>query len=180
MVCYELKLNSIKEIEEYFENEKELYDMAKLICKHIGVRYDSLTAVVDNYVSNWVSLGYDKETLVTLSNYCFLRAIRSLDGLNTLILKFYKLGLIDIEEINTYISELNDVDAKIKKILTSLGLERSVIQQDRNFYNTWVTDWNINDELIEYACNLGIENAFIQEGETQEESFIPDFNKNGV
>ena len=32
------------------------------------------------------------------------------------------------------------------------------------------------DELINYALDLGIENAFIQEGETQNESFIPDFD----
>lgn len=31
------------------------------------------------------------------------------------------------------------------------------------------------DDLINYACDLGICNAFIQEGETQKESFIPDF-----
>ena len=33
------------------------------------------------------------------------------------------------------------------------------------------------DELINYALDLGIKNAFIQEGETQDESFIPDFDK---
>lgn len=32
------------------------------------------------------------------------------------------------------------------------------------------------DELINYAYDLGIRNAFIQEGDTQEESFIPDFD----
>lgn len=32
------------------------------------------------------------------------------------------------------------------------------------------------DKLINYACDLGIKNAFIQEGETCKESFIPDFN----
>jgi len=31
------------------------------------------------------------------------------------------------------------------------------------------------DELVDYAYDLGIRNAFIQEGETQKESFIPDF-----
>lgn len=31
------------------------------------------------------------------------------------------------------------------------------------------------DELINYACDLGITNAYIQEGETCKESFIPDF-----
>ena len=32
------------------------------------------------------------------------------------------------------------------------------------------------DNLINYAYDLGIRNAFIQEGETQSESFIPDFD----
>jgi putative pyruvate formate lyase activating enzyme len=32
------------------------------------------------------------------------------------------------------------------------------------------------DELINYALDIGVKNAFIQEGETQSESFIPDFN----
>ena len=32
------------------------------------------------------------------------------------------------------------------------------------------------DELIDYAYDLGVRNAFIQEGSTQDESFIPDFD----
>lgn len=36
------------------------------------------------------------------------------------------------------------------------------------------------DALTDYAIELGIEQGFIQEGETAEESFIPDFNCEGV
>ena len=36
------------------------------------------------------------------------------------------------------------------------------------------------DELVDYAVDIGIENAFIQEGGTQEESFIPPFDMEGV
>ena len=32
------------------------------------------------------------------------------------------------------------------------------------------------DSLVNYAYDLGVRNAFIQEGETQDESFIPDFD----
>ena len=32
------------------------------------------------------------------------------------------------------------------------------------------------DEVIKYALSLGVTNAFIQEGETADDSFIPDFN----
>jgi putative pyruvate formate lyase activating enzyme len=36
------------------------------------------------------------------------------------------------------------------------------------------------DELVDYAIELGVENGFIQEGETASESFIPDFTCEGV
>ena len=36
------------------------------------------------------------------------------------------------------------------------------------------------DELVDYAVDLGIEDAYIQEGGTQEESFIPPFDLEGV
>lgn len=36
------------------------------------------------------------------------------------------------------------------------------------------------DEVVEYAVSLGVKNGFIQEGETASESFIPEFNGEGV
>ena len=36
------------------------------------------------------------------------------------------------------------------------------------------------ERVIDYMCNLGIENAFIQEGDTAKESFIPEFDNEGV
>ncbi len=36
------------------------------------------------------------------------------------------------------------------------------------------------DTLVDYAIDLGLENGFIQEGETASESFIPPFTLEGV
>ena len=36
------------------------------------------------------------------------------------------------------------------------------------------------DQVVDYAISLGVENGFIQEGETAEESFIPAFTTEGV
>ena len=38
----------------------------------------------------------------------------------------------------------------------------------------------VYNRLIQYALDKGVENAFIQEGATAEESFIPDFDGEGV
>ncbi len=35
-------------------------------------------------------------------------------------------------------------------------------------------------ELVDYAIALGVENGYIQEGGTAEESFIPEFDNKGV
>ena len=42
-----------------------------------------------------------------------------------------------------------------------------------------VTDEEYN-RVVKFAMRLGIENAFIQEGETAEESFIPPFDLEGL
>ncbi|MCD8327200.1 MAG: radical SAM protein [Lachnospiraceae bacterium] len=44
--------------------------------------------------------------------------------------------------------------------------------------NRRVTTYEYN-ALVDYALSLGIENAYIQEGKTAEESFIPDFEDSG-
>lgn len=36
------------------------------------------------------------------------------------------------------------------------------------------------DEVVDFAISLDVENGFIQEGETQSESFIPSFDYEGV
>lgn len=45
--------------------------------------------------------------------------------------------------------------------------------------NRKVTSKEYN-ELIDYAVSLGVENGFIQEEDTAAESFIPDFNCEGI
>lgn len=47
------------------------------------------------------------------------------------------------------------------------------------FLNDKVSDKEY-DDIINYALDLGIKNAYIQEGETQDESFIPPFNLEGL
>ena len=47
------------------------------------------------------------------------------------------------------------------------------------FLNDKVSD-KAYDDIINYALDLGVKNAYIQEGETQDKSFIPPFNLEGL
>lgn len=149
--CYELKKFSPKEIDDYFSKEEEYYNSAKSVCKNLGLRYDNLSIVVETYIAPWTELGFDESSLLTLSNYCFKCGIKSLEGLNTKVQQFFKLGLITTTAINTYLEELTLFDNKIQNILDEFGLARVVNKFDRSYYNTWINEWNINDEVLSYA-----------------------------
>lgn len=62
-------------------------------------------------------------------------------------------------------------------IFISIMNQYTPIRNDFNFKNLNRAVSNKEyDEVLTFACELGIENAFIQEGNTASESFIPDFD----
>ncbi|MDD2445823.1 MAG: DnaD domain protein [Clostridia bacterium] len=148
---YELKKISISEIEEYEKQKVEMFALAKQITKTIGIYYEDLENVVETYVSKWLDLGHVKESLLTLANYCFKNSFRTMDSLDKLILKLYKLGIVNEEAINQYITDLIQEDKQIKEILESLGLFRNIISQDREFLKTWKYSWFIPKPLLKLA-----------------------------
>ena len=66
-------------------------------------------------------------------------------------------------------------------IFISIMNQYTPLEQVKNIdeLNKTVTEDEYN-ELIEYAISIGIDNAFVQDGETQKESFIPEFDLTGI
>ena len=151
--CYSLKKFSTSELKDFFENEKLLYEIAKMVCKNLGLFYNNLENVVESYISNWFSLGYDKDALLKISNYCFKLSIKTLQGMDAKINQLFKLGLITSNDIDNYINDLLVADRQILSILQTLKIERQVNANDRQLFKTWKFDWNISDEIIEYASS---------------------------
>ncbi len=149
---FELKLFSIEEISEFSAKEEEMFEIAKEVSKNLGLYYQNLENVVSTYISEWNSKGYDRETLAFISNYCFKQSVRNLDGMNVVIQKFYKLGLVSIESITQYIGAILMTDEDIKKLLDKFGLMRSVSNYDREFYRTWTKRWNFSlSQILEIS-----------------------------
>ncbi len=142
---------STVEISHYIEHKTMLYDVAKLVTKSIGVYYQNLDIVVEEYISKWIYRGYDQDTLAMLSKYCFRSGIRTLAGLDNTINKMYKLGLTTTASIDNYLTQMLATDKQIAQILSNVGLDRHVNSTDRSQWRTWTTQWNIPVELIQYA-----------------------------
>lgn len=151
---YEMKLFSIQEIESFEKEKQELFDLAKEINKELGLFYENLEVVVENYILKWINLGFDKTLLLEIARYCFKSSVRTLEGMDKSISKFYKLGLLSIDAFNEYMGDILAVDEKLQAILDELGLKRIVNYIDRENYKIWTENWKLNDQLISYATTL--------------------------
>lgn len=151
---YEMRLLSIMEIENFEKKKQELYTLAKEINKTIGVYYENLEGVVENYILKWINLGFEKELLLEIANYCFKNSIRTLEGMDRTITKFYKLGLLSLNAFNEYMGHILADDNKIKELLLKMGISRNVSSYDRNNYKVWTEDWALCDDVINYAASL--------------------------
>lgn len=151
---YEMKLTSVKEITSFEKEKESLNKLSISICKNLGLYYENIEPVSSNYTQKWVLMGYSDEVLVMLANYCFKTSIKTLEGMNTIVNKFFKLGMVSEEAINQYLDQILASDNKIQSILESLGLLRNVNKLDRDFYNIWTQDWGFTEDILNYAISL--------------------------
>lgn len=154
MKCYSNRLLSIKEVDEFLAENEEMLSLAKVVVKNLGLWYDNLENVVDTYIHPWLSMGFEKEAIISLSNYAFRSNVRTLDGLNNNINNMYKLGLLTVASLDNYMQDIVKNDNVIANILHELGINRGVIALDRTMYKSWLYDWNLSAELINYAVEL--------------------------
>ena len=154
--CYNLKIESIKEVDEYFDMREKTYQIAKNIVKNLGLWYEDLTQVVDTYVTNWLQLGFDEDALIKLSNYAFKSSIRTLEAFNNHVLNMFKLGILTAASLDNYMQEIVKNDEIIGNIINKLGLARMVNSTDRTFYKTWLFDWRLNEEVINFAVEQSV------------------------
>lgn len=143
---------SVKEMQDYDAEKARLYDLAREINKTIGVYYQSLDMIVEEYLVGWIRKGYEDETLLAIAKYCFRSGIRTLAGLSSVIDKLYKNGVTTLSSLEQYLAMLAAEDEKIGQLLRTAGLDRRVTSQDRTLYRIWTESWDMPQELLDYAA----------------------------
>lgn len=150
------KLFTIDEIELYENEKSSAIEIARKITKNLGLYYENIEPVVDNYVFAWLNLGFTSDMLEQISNYCFKSNVRTLEGMNKVLIKFQKLGILTEQSLAQYFNEVLSVDKQIKSLLENIGLSRNVNQFDRDKFKVWTEIWKLPQDIIDYACTLAI------------------------
>ena len=153
---YEMRLNSIIEIENYETQKDNMTSLARQVVKGMGLYYEDLTKVIDTYIVKWAQMGYGDEILVQIADYCFKNSIRTLDAYDRVVQKLYKLGIVTLEAFNEYLNDLVAWDDKVRVLLERLGIKRYVNEFDREFYRTWTDVWGFGADIIDLATTLSM------------------------
>jgi len=149
---YSNKKMSEKEMVQFLADIQTITQTAKTVVKALGLYIPNISPVIDAYISPWFDLGYSGETIAALGNYCFVCSIKTLEGMNQLVKRLFKKGLISLEQIDAYIEQKHKEDKFIRQILETAGIARDLAGYDRDNYELWSNVWKISDELILFAA----------------------------
>lgn len=151
---YENHLFTVAEIDEFNKNRDNLYELTKNINRIIGVYYEQLDYIIETYTTKWLGYGFDDATLLSIAEYCFKANLRTLDGMNQTVERFYKQGLITNTGINTFIGESVERDNAIRAILEAADVSRPIVSRDRDAYRTWTHSWSFSSDILLYAAGI--------------------------
>lgn len=135
------------EIAEYLKKKEEIHALAKEIARALGTYYGSTDAVVETYVRPWLNMGFDGESLTKLAKFCFLRNVRSFDGLAQTAERFYKNGILSSEAIELYVTRQMQIDEEIREVFAKCNRFGVVSNRDRESYRVW-NEWGFDKEAI--------------------------------
>lgn len=151
---YRMSIFTSEEMLDYQSHREHLKDIAVAVNKNLGIYYESFEHEIEVYIVPWTAKGFDLSALEKIAHNCFISSVRTLEGMNNIVEKFYKQGLLSAKSIDEYMQSQIELDGKIKKIIEKSGRSRSVTSQDREYYHTWSIVWGFDDELILHVASL--------------------------
>lgn len=157
---YRMSVFTAEEMADYNAYRDKMHELTVKINRNIGVFYESLDHVIEVYTIPWTNKGFSDEALVTVAHYCFVSGIRTLEGMNTVVNKFFSQGLLTVDAVNGFIADQLKQDEKIKAVIAASGRTRAVTQSDRDYYRTWTAKWGFDDDVILYAAELSASRSY--------------------
>lgn len=157
---YRMSIFTAEEMADYQKRRQQLIDLAVSINKNLGVFYESLEHEIEVYVVPWTIKGFSDDALIKTAHHCFISNIRTLDGMNNIIGKFYAQGLLTAESIDEYLHAQIEQDSRIREIIEASGRTRSVTTSDREYYRTWSVTWGFGDDVILYAAEQAVNKTY--------------------
>lgn len=174
---YRMSIFTAEEMADWQARREQLKALAIAINKNLGVYYESFDHEIETYIVPWTAKGFSDEALVKIAHHCFVTNVRTLDGMNGVVGKFYAQGLLTASSIDEYMRLQAQQDAKIRAVIERSGRSRSVTNADREIYRTWTADWGFDDALILFAASQAVDKTYATPYINR---LLSEYRKNGI
>lgn len=151
---FEEKVYSPEQIELYAKTKIENTEIAIMVNEKLSNFDGNLSNVVNVYVKPWLQLGYSKESLLLIAEYCYKNDRKSLTLMDDFIVKLHHGGLVNDENVTLYIENLNALREKVATLFIKNNIDIAVTSTVLSSYNTWTHTWNFSEEIVDHALSL--------------------------
>lgn len=145
---------SAVEVAQYIKERDGIRELSINIVKALGGFYANIDTVAESYVNPWKAKGFTDGAMLAVAKFCFLRSYTTLDGMNQMLMRFYKLGLLDEDIIFAYIDKQAAIDEKLGEVFKKCVHTGLITNRDRDFYRVWADEWGFSDECILAAASF--------------------------
>ena len=152
-------LIELKEIEEYKANRSSLLALTKELLIKLDVSFNHLDYYAETYVKEWLKMGFDKDALIIIADWCFRHNKKSCDRMTATLEECVSEGVISADSVNAKFSAEGKYDKAIKALLTLAGVSGDVTARDRDSYNIWTNFWNVPVDVLETAAKASLGEA---------------------
>ena len=136
------------EIDAYQKQKDDVRRFTGDIIRTLGSYYATLDMPIETYVQPWLNSGFEKSALLAIAKFCFMRNVKTLDGMQVVVDKFYKLGIVTEQGINAYVARQAQIDGAIREVLSACNAEPFITSRDRDFYRVFIEDWGFDHETV--------------------------------
>lgn len=147
------------EVNDYLVSRDALRDLAVNVTKALGSFYGSTEPLIENYLQPWLNLGFEPEGILLLAKICFLRNVKSFDGLNGYVEACYKNGVISTNGVRAFVEQEMALDENIKKVFAATDRMDLVTERHRKSFRAW-TSWGYTLDSILAVARSCADTAF--------------------
>lgn len=151
---------SAREVSDYLKNKEDNIGLSSDIVRMLGTYYSSYDMIIETYLSPWQAKGFDGGAIRTIAKYCFIKNIKTLDGMNGVVDRFYRLGILTTEGVERYMERQAEIDKLIKEVLEKAESQAFISARDREFYKTFVEVWGFDHQIILLAAEYSAGKPF--------------------
>lgn len=110
---------------------------------------------VDTILYFYNDLGFDIDLIDYLIDYCVSKNKKTINYIKKVAFSWYDSGICDVNQAKLHTKTYSD---EYIKILSALGINRSLGAIEQEYINNWINSYKMDIEMIVKACNLTLKN----------------------